>query len=127
MRDIGAGEALTISYAAGFSSVLSRRQYLLENYRFFCRCEVCRVVDATKKEDEKQQHEECVKEEEAKKTKKTVVNLKQCESCFAEGYLRPVLVRNDKKADKEEEELNSTVVVAGLECESCLRYYPNSQ
>jgi hypothetical protein len=46
-RDIGQGEPLTICYAAGFKSTAARREYLLENYRFWCRCALCEPSDAS--------------------------------------------------------------------------------
>lgn len=40
-RDIAQGEALTISYVAGFDTASACREFLLEEYRFWCRCAKC--------------------------------------------------------------------------------------
>lgn len=127
MRDIGAGEALTISYAGGFKSVASRRQYLLENYRFFCRCESCSVIDQNEHQQQQQPHEK-TEETEQPKSATIIKKLKQCENCFAEGYLRPVLVpAESNKKTEGSDQIRDGVVVAGLECESCLKYYPQKE
>ena len=59
VRDVAAGEELTISYCGGCLHTWSERREFLENYGFICTCEACEKVDGGKKQDEREAWVEC--------------------------------------------------------------------
>lgn len=54
MRDVEAGEELTISYCGGCIHAWSERREFLLHYGFECTCEACEEVDGGKKPDVRQ-------------------------------------------------------------------------
>lgn len=54
MRDVEAGEELTISYCGGCIHAWSERRESLLHYGFECTCEACEMVDGGKNPDVRQ-------------------------------------------------------------------------
>ncbi len=95
LRDVAAGEALTISYCDDCSTpnAQTRRQNLLEAYRFWCGCELCHRGDTNK-----------------------LRNLR-CDECFSKGLMRPVLAGHTNNDNNEE-----VFLVFGKECQTCFSF-----